>query len=277
MKLRVTILLVCLIGASACATRPTEPVDASDSAMLGLGEEPKTPVWETWEPSPKPSVSEGALAGLHAFDYWQLSDPEFVESAWAPLSTLLDAVRRRSEDDRVRDGATLMLEALEPGETSDFVVDATFYVTSRREGVGLRFLHALEDGGSASVLVLMSRSAGASSAPDSIDVIAKPGYAEPSGFSVSLQRADGAWSASVTTGEAIEQADLYSGVLISQVWESLTGNSYTSARLRADSTRAMPAPFRPAIGLEVSDRDIDRVFSDSVFTPRMDDFSTGGS
>jgi hypothetical protein len=270
-----------VVCASACATTPGEPVDASGSAMLGLAEKPKHPVWEDWAPDPSVSMDNDVLAPMQAFDYWQLNHSDYVEASWAAVSTLIDSVRRQSGDQSVRDAATLMLEALEPGEASDVLVDATFYVTEAREGVALRFLRELEGGGSASFVLMLDRSAGDAPEPDRIRMFAAPGFAEPEGFEVAMRRGSNAWAAKTraSTEDAgratIDEADLYASVLISQVWRPLTGNAYASATMRRAEVVELPSPFRAALGLEVGDRAIDRVFTNSVFTPRMDDFAPG--
>lgn len=284
MNVRTHLILWALMGLVGCATPASGPVDTSDSQMLGLGEAPARPVWEDWEPARVQPLSDQLLEPMAAFDYWQLDDPEFVEMAWAPVSTLLDSVRRQSTDEAVRDSATLMLEALEPGEGSRVLVDATFYVTERREGVAVRFLWDDDGGGSAAVVVLLDRSAEGPTRPDRIRLFASPGYQQPSPFVVQLVRDSAGWAATLDAeaaeatrslaGES-DESGLYADVLTTQLWAPLTGTDYASASRRTDDPQPVPSPFREALGLEVGDRDIDRVFTNSVFTPRMDGFSPG--
>lgn len=284
MNVRTYLTWVVLLGVVGCATPPSGPVDASDSEMLGLGEAPAHPVWEDWAPAPATSLPAETTEPMAAFDYWQLDDPDFVELAWAPVSTLLDSVRRQSPDEAVRDSATLMLEALEPGEEPGVLVDATFYVTERREGVAVRFLRNHHGGGSASVVVLLDRDADGPTSPDRIRLVARPGYEQPSAFSVKLGRDSAGWAATFhsggthtdeTSGGEIDEARLYADVFTAQLWAPLTGTDYASASRRTGDPQPVPSPFHEALGLEVGDRDIDRVFTNSVFTPRMDGFSPG--
>ena len=284
MNLRKILIWVVLLGAAGCATPPAGPVDTSDSEMLGLQEGPARPVWEDWEPVQVAALPDEILEPMAAFDYWQLDDPDFVELAWAPVSTLLDSVRRLSDDEAVQNSATLMLESLEPGDGSGVLVDATFYVTEDREGVAIRFLRENEGGGSASVVVLLDRGATGATSPNRIRLFASPGYAQPSAFSVILARNSAGWGATLypgylpkadTSGPEIDQADLYADVLTAQLWTPLTGTDYASATRRSDDPQPIPSTFRRALGLDVDDRDIARVFTNSVFTPRMDDFSPG--
>ncbi|MGM0559202.1 MAG: hypothetical protein ACQEVA_22645 [Myxococcota bacterium] len=273
--------LACALGLAACATGPDKPIDASGSAMLGLTEEPKHPVWDKWTPAPTQSVPVNMLEPLEAFDYWQLDQSDYVESTWAAISTLVDSARRQSDDEGVGDAATLMLEALEPGKASTLVVDATFYVTADREGVAVRFSRRLDPDGTASLVLLLDRSADGEPEADRIRLLATPGFEEPTAFRVDLRRDGGNWRARLVSASAgvdeasgtkLDEAALYASVLLAQTWKPLTGAEYASARLRAEEASELPPPFRPALGLGVDDRDIARVFTNSVFTPRMDEF-----
>ncbi len=284
MNYRYALIVIFLCGASACATTQSAPADASDSKMLGLGDEPQRPIWEGWTPSPAPALSAETREPLEAFDYWRLDDPAYVESAWATLSTLLDSVRRHTADDGMRQGATLMLEALEPDRDTDLRVDATFYVTERREGVAVRFSRVFDSGGSASVVALLDRGADGGTDPDRIRVFASPGFAQPSGFEVALTKDGQDWGSSLRRSQAenrsatgvIREAQLYANVLAAQVWGPLTGNAYAGGDLQGGAPGEAIGPFLPALGLDVGDRQIERVFTNSVFTPRMDDFAPEG-
>lgn len=284
MNYRYALIVLFVFGASACATTQSSPADASDSRMLGLGDEPQRPIWEGWTPAPAPSLSVETREPLEAFDFWHIDDPAYVESAWATLSTLLDSVRRHTADDGMRQGATLMLEALEPDRGNELRVDATFYVTERREGVAVRFSRVFDSGGSASVVALLDRRADGGTDPDRIRVFASPGFEQPSGFEVALAKNGQDWGSTLRRSKAatpaatgvVREAPLYADVLAAQLWEPLTGNAYADGDLQAGAPGEVIGPFLPALGLDVGDRQIERVFTNSVFTPRMDGFAPEG-
>ncbi len=274
-----TLLLTLLL--TACSTTSNS---TGDSSLMGLEDGPAKAVWADWSPSEKADVvPEMFVEQVVAFDYWQIESDETREQAWTGVSALLDYLRRESLSEGQADTATALLQALDSDQAR---MDVTYVVAldadRPAEGLVVRVFRELDDAGAVpAVAIYLERREDAGAGYEDAVMWSSAGFEEAEPFTLALGRADGAWSAQLIDGVAYpvseptdapldEAAQLAANIFERRFWQPFTGASFVEATPRAEDQRALPAPLEPALGLEVRDRQIEEVYRDTVFPPRMD-------
>ena len=250
---------------------------------MGADEAPLTDVWRDWQPAIGPSTPVEFAAQASAFDYWQITDEAYLEEAWTAMFAMLTEFRAQSRGSYDETFRTLMT-VLE-GDEGSRRFDVTFVVSRPGaepmwEGLVARVYRELPDGGAPGVSVLLRRPEGAGDEPAAMTLWLFSGFSEAPSLTVALDRAGANWSARVAPGitlrtpEALaDDETLVATVLQETFWRRLVGRNYMESDIsRRDAIEPTPGPQPVAAGLELGDRDIEQVFSDSVFAPRLTDF-----
>jgi hypothetical protein len=277
------ILLTLLL--TACASAPT-PTGSSN--LMGLDDSQVEAAWAQWTPAPHSGVPQGFVDEVVAFDYWQIDSAEVVDEAWSGMSALLDYLRRDGLDDAQRDTVTALLQALDSDRA---IMDVTFVVSldadRAAEGLVVRIYRRLEEtsedepGATASVAVYLERPEQPSAGFERAVMWAAAGFEQPRPFTVSLERADGDWSVRkfddalyptpADDATSIDgAAELASDIFERAFWTPFVGPAFVEAIPRAEDEAPTPAPIEPALGLELRERQLEEVYRDTVFPPRMD-------
>ena len=284
------------VGVVGCATG--EPADieggvgrTSDGALMKLRSEPEGPVWRDWQPAPEASVvPEDLERSARAFDYWRVDDDQLIEQVWGAVFPVVDSVRSAIGDGERRETLDLMLEAIEPGTREQPTgMDLTFLVSkdggAAYEGVACRLFRRLDVGATPVLTVLMLRRSDQAPTPTRIIVWAAPGFREPPPMTASYRR-DGEgrqrWRRRVIGGLAFtaeaaeggaddEAAPLAAELLTREIWERFAGRAY----LQSDQSEEVAQGDRTAgpeaaLGLEVTRRAVEQVYSDTEFPPRVE-------
>lgn len=281
---RIPVILLTLF-LTACASTPS-PTGSSD--LMGLDDPQVEAAWAKWTPAPHDAVPQGFVDEVVAFDYWQIDSKEVVDEAWSGVSALLDYLRRDGLDDAQRDTVTALLQALDSDEA---IMDVTFLVSldadRAAEGLVVRIYRRLEEtaedepAATASVAVYLERPEQPSAGFERAVMWATAGFDEPRPFTVSLERADGQWGVRkfddavyptpADQGSSIEgAAELAPDIFERAFWTPFVGSAFVEAIPRAEDHAPTPLPIEPALGLELRERQLEEVYRDTVFPPRMD-------
>ena len=248
---------------------------------MGAQNEPRD-TWRDWTPQAQTQSSPQSFdAQATAFDYWQVTDEGQREAAWAAIFGVLSEVRQNAPAD-YEPTLRMLMTVLEPEpEGAPVRLDATF-VAARPgskapfEGVGWRLWRELPSGAAPSVTILLSRSAVGPREPDTAVVWLFGGYEEARSLSVQLDGRSG-WVMKLGDGIGVDTTTELSGegALLSQIlrttfWDPVVSNAYLETSLERRETPEPTPPQHPtALGLSLGDRDIDQVFTESVFAPRL--------
>ncbi len=269
-------LCACVLAAGCGPT----PALRDTSGLQGL-EDVERAYWSGWTPTPE-APARGALAEHVVFDHWVL-DGDGTELVWSALFPILDAARL-SGPPEVAPAVELVLNVLEPDDAPGGRVasDVSFLVSARGaetgwEGVFVRIWRELPGGASPGVGVLLLRHAeGALDAPSAATVWVSPGFSEVAPATVSL-RGDLTVTAGLTDASSvvdprqpIEPAPMAASLfetLTPAMWDTLTREPYIDPALGVLESPPEPAPRFAAP--EVVRRDIDQVFSRTVFLPKI--------
>ncbi|MEZ4459595.1 MAG: hypothetical protein R3E66_07655 [bacterium] len=249
-------LLVGLILLSGCATAPPPSAPPQPTGgMMGLEAEPDRSPWRKQEPQAmqdRPDLKEWV-----AFDARGVRDPETRELVWQAVAAVLAGLN---------DPAAVMAQAeLEPGPSSAwnlyFLVDGT----SEREAVLWRFSRA-KSPGDLVLNVMVARGGG----DESIVMWLSTGVNAPSSRSWQWVRPNGDCELRSDEGLVFPKTPIQDAacavsysVLKSVLLDVQSGSAYLSAPDAQTPTDHWPAD------LVRRDRQINEVFSDSVFPPRM--------
>lgn len=275
------LLLVALL-LTACRTPATPASRGTDRAMLGSDDRPLAADWLAWTPSDAVSTPASLGDDTTAFDYWQVTDPAQLESAWAAVFGVLGEVRRVTPPEY---DATLrmLMTVLEPSTADGALhLDATFFAarpgkSPMFEGVAWRIWREMPSGATPGVTVYLRRFEGTAEQPSQALVWFYGGFAEAKSLSLRLitnaattQMALGDGIAASPTTPTPGEGTLVREILQQTFWQPFIGSAYLETPIeRRDPTQPTPAQQPAALGLALGDRDIDQVFSDSVFAPRL--------
>ena len=280
---RFLLVLVVLITMSCKASAPLAE-DAADRQLFGG--EPLAADWLEWHPHQQPSTPSELADESTAFDYWQVTDAAYRDEAWAAIYGLLSEARRlapRDYDPTFR----MLMTVLEPDPAAGpQQLDVTFFAAKRGthamfEGVGWRLWRELPSGATPAVTVWMRRYESGSEGPSEAIVWFYGGFDEAKSLTL---RFDGRnnWAMSFADGIATTastpasgEAQLLRGILLNTFWQPIIGSAYLETTVeKREETTVTPAQQPVALGLPLGDRDIDQVFTDSVFAPRLTLFPT---
>lgn len=277
------IVLVLLTGTACRTGKPAPTPSDDDRELMGLADRPLTAMWESWTPSDQMSTPPALTTTAAAFDYWQISDEAVIDEAWIAISAVVSNVRNDTAplyDDTFRTLMTVLEENEGPRR-----LDVTFVVSQRDaarpwEGILVRVYREMPDGASPGVSLLLRRRAGGPDAPRDARVWFFSGFEEAPSVSLSLARRDDQWLAHISEGVVLEasqrvnlDASVVAAVLTQTFWTPYTGNAYLEFNAaRQTEHLATPATHPLSAGIPLGDRDIEQVFSDSVFAPRLTGF-----
>lgn len=306
-KLASAALLLSLAAGAGCASSGSS---GHGAGLMGLDSQPAQAVWADWTPVARGEA--GLLPGAFvdqvvAFDYWQIDTGEYEEDAWSGTASILDYLRRESNNGGAlspgqRATATLLLQALDGAKEDAGArrMDVTFVVSldpdAAQEGLIVRFYAPLTDKcATPGLAIYLGRVEGQTDGFERALLWASPGFEQAEAFTIALHRlpasagaaSDGArWSAvqydgivapeapsadAAAEGESLDGvADLAEAIFRRQLWAPLTGTHYIEATELADTERALPAGIKPALGLTLRERQIEEIYRDTVFIPRGD-------
>ncbi|MFB6350494.1 MAG: hypothetical protein ABEN55_10040 [Bradymonadaceae bacterium] len=287
-----------LLASAGCASDDAATADlegatgrTSDGALMKLHTERDVPVLSDWKPTPKARVvPEGLGETARAFDYWRVVDRPTIDRVWGAVFPVVDSVRAGLADGDWRETLELMLTAIEPGSRERPTgMDLTFLVGrddgAPFEGMACRLFRQLESGATPVLTVLMLRRSEQSASPNRIVVWAAPGFREPPQMTAFFRRTEGdsgTWRRRVTDGLAFsesaeseasedEAGPLVAKLLTDRIWKRFAGRSYLQSDLSEKVAQAdRIAGPDPALGLTVSRREIEQVYSDTEFPPRAE-------
>lgn len=290
--------LVLLLG--GCASSGSGA--GASGGLMGLDDGPQEPVWAGWQVDPAASelLPSAFVDEVVAFDYWQIEDTAFRERAWTGAASLLDYLRRDAGEggalkERQARTATLLLQAFEgrQGDNSEpsGQMDVTYVVSldpaQEMEGVVVRFYAHIDSKDVTPALgIFLGRIADAGESFERAFLWTRPGFEEAEAFTMQLERAadeQAGWGARLERGqtwgaqdseapapELGEVAELTATIFEQDFWGPLTGPDYVEAAPRADQEIELPGDIEPAIGLPVRERQIEEIYRDTVFVPRVD-------
>lgn len=284
MNMKIVIYAALCLLLTACGGPAATGDRSGDSELMGLDEEPGAPVWRGWGAEGREAAPEGFGDEVAAFDYWQVDDERLFEEAWSGASSLLDYLRRDELPEAQREAATVLLQALDSDRAR---MDVTFVVEddegANTEGLVVRLYRALEEEGAVPTFaVYAERSEEAREGFDRLYLWANPGFAEAEAFTVAVddeggwraRRADGLVYPAPAEAEPVldEAADLAVEIADERFWKPFSGPGFVEARSRVDTDDEvdLPDPLQPALGLDERDRDIEEVYEETSFPPRMD-------
>lgn len=248
--------LIVLLVLSGCGGSDPVPDVKSSGGMLGLQAEP--------DPAPWRSAEVLAMVERPALEGWVVFDARGVESAatreltWQAISAILAGFA---------DPAMRMVQAeLEPAP--DVFWDLYFLVNKadQREAVLWRMVRSSSPG-ELKLNVLVEREAGADT-PDRVSLWVSTGVSAPTPASLRYERQNTCttyFASGITTPSAEIQdntCQLAHDVLVALLFTNVSGAGYLEDRDVETPTHHTHAD------LEVRDRQIDEVFSDSAFPPR---------
>lgn len=276
------LFMLMLILAASCATSSattsdtTRAPNAPNRTLMGLEDDP-IDVWSAWTPmaqvdSVPTSFKEQALA----FDFWRIDDEPFRQQAWESTFTVLSILRQQAlEDEAITSAITLLMSTFDPAYPNT-EVDVTFVLDKNHgswEGVLVRLWMPYEQTTIGTSLFLRRLSDGRPS-PEDITIWGITGFEENRGFMATLEREGSLFITSDMEGQSPpHQANLSRAVfalLETSLWTPLTGNAYVEARMEEDP-KPTPQGFEAAAGLDLREREIEEMFTDSVFPPRIRD------
>jgi hypothetical protein len=285
----VSILLLALLP--ACAT---SSASGGNSGLMGLDDEPATAVWEDWTAEPAQGlVPQAFVDDVVAFDYWQIGDDAFVSQGWTGVSALLDYVRREGLAEAQDNTVTLLLQALDSRQPPDkTMMDVTYVVSLDQnlqptEGLVVRVYAPLTDRGvTPGAAIYLSRIAGSGAGFDQAILWAVPAFEQARAFTLTIEKTDAGWSAH-RVGAAVYPADeaalqatktrsldganeLIREIFSTRFWDPLTRVGFVEAKEAATEEMALPTGIEPALGLEVRERQLEEIYADTVFPPRVE-------
>lgn len=267
---------------------PTTDGSKAEGDLLQLHGEGNAPSWEGMTPASQTARTPERLPSeLSAFDYWQITDRSLVADVWGAVFPVLETIRTDTSETARRRSLDLLLEAIEPRKTSEPTrLDVTFVVgregESRYEGVACRLFRTVDNGGTPTVTLLLLRRADTASTPARILVWASPDFREVPTWTADFRRRDDEWNHAVVDGLRSpsapelteppttndESTRLAARVLTRRLWDRFTGTQYAGST--RSSSFARPDGIDEALGLELADRRIDQVYSDTAFPPRAE-------
>lgn len=280
-----TFTVILLVAFAGCTTSEgTRRADeAPQRSLMGLDDEPLTDIWKDWTPATGPSTPTFAIRPT-AFDYWQITDAEYIDVAWASLFSLLSEARTQAPgryDETFRTLMTVLEEEMAEGERR---LDFTFLVSSptaptQWEGLAVRFWREFPSGATPSVSLLMRRPERGAETPDEISVWFFSGFEEADSMTMKLSH-DGGWRATAADGIVWEttrdldgEPDTVATVAVHTFWTGFTDKAYVENPFeRREEAKPTPESQPMALGLEIGDRQIEQVFTGSVFAPRLTTF-----
>ncbi|MFU8803425.1 MAG: hypothetical protein ACNA8W_06425 [Bradymonadaceae bacterium] len=282
-----------LVMSSACTSAPaTGPElerdpNAPSRGLMGLDDGPPIDVWRDWTPKSEVHSVPAALGDeATAFDFWRIDDDAFREQAWGAIFTTLGILRQEARgDDTIEEAATLLMASIDPSD-STVELDATFVHgqgTADREGdwegILIRIWTPVEST-TAGASLLLERFADGPESPSQITLWAVTGFEENPGFTARFgsprTRAALSLSHGLQRTEApedthpLEHAELVWTILEESLWKPLIHSAYLESQIRTGDDTS-PAGFEKAAGLELREREIEEMFSGSVFPPRISD------
>lgn len=256
---------------------------APQRSLIGLDDEPLTDVWKEWTPAGGPSTPRFDVAPT-AFDYWQITDAGYIDVAWAALFSMLSEARTQTPGEYGETFRTLMTVLEEDMAEGERRLDVTFLVSdpaapSQWEGLAVRFWREFPSGAAPSVSLLLRRPEGGPETPTEIAIWFFSGFEEAASMTMKLEQADG-WRAHAadgivwTTPRGLDgEPDTVAAVAVQTFWTSFTGKAYVENPFdRREEPTPTPTPQPTALGLQVGDRQIEQVFTGSVFAPRLTNF-----
>ncbi len=280
-------IMACTSAPSKPEPAPTERVQRGDDGprMIGLEDPPPVDVWTEWTADASAPTAPVLLGQrFAAFDYWQVADEAFVSQSWNALFPVLDTLRRESAElANVEETLTLLMATVEPGAASKPTgMDITFVVSARpgaeAEGVLVRLFQPLDSGATPGISILLVRQPGGSAAFGEAYIWGTSGFAQGSAFSARVDTESIVLAAGLVYPMAAQKdagadlsAQLIYEILAEQLWRPLTGMAYLESQLPAEQPIAQPPGFEPAAGLVLGDREVEQVFNDTVFVPRIGD------
>ena len=278
-------IIFALICAACSGPQQSEPSGDSSRKMLGVDDPVRaSDLWGEWTAEPNYALPTDFEKRSAVFDYWAIEDDNQKEEHWAAMFSILDFLR---SDARLDDTKRLSLSSLMASlEGSDTQFDATFLVSrsssNRWEGVVTRFAREVRGGreqraGLSTITVFLERAEGEGDAFSRVWIWAQPGFLETPPFTLFIDRATGksAVQSGVTQTRATD-ADTPSmravlDLLTASVWKPMTFGGY----VETEHHDAAPPLLDASLGMQVGDRDIDQVYSDTVFPPRFTNFGEG--
>ena len=286
--MRAFLILVAVTLAACASSRGGAANSGPQRALLGSADDPLQADWQNWTPQNVRSTPPTLDGTATAFDYWQVTDLAQHEAAWAAIFGLLGEVRRtapREYESTLR----MLMTVLEPDPKAPAQLDATFFAARpgsaiEFEGVGWRLWRELPSGAAPSVTVFLRRDPRGADTPDQAMVWLFGGFDEAPSLTVRLDGVN-AWRTTLADGIA-DHADtpidaesaLLEAILRDTFWSPVVGPSYIETPIERRQTLQQTPPQQPrALGLMLGDRDIDQVFTNSVFAPRMTLFPTSST
>lgn len=287
--LRLFIVVCVAIQLAACATstdrRPDESASRVDTSQrrgfMGLDDGPLEADWEEWTPEPGRAADD--IAPIRSFDVWHLTDRAEMEQLWGSFFSLVSFGRNYVPAD-VDPTYRAILTLLDPSASDDVATDFVFFVGADRatEGVIVRTHRTLENGGTVGLVLELRRDSGQGDNPSTIVLHMHSGFAETPSIAVDLARADeiayrlpDATTPRWITVEGEELATelmVVRDIVTSTFWRPIIGNGYVDPPF--DVVRAEKGTpsvdFPTGHGVEPDLRPIDRVWTDTVFPPRVD-------
>jgi hypothetical protein len=278
--------LLALATAAALVAPPgcgAGPARHDASGLQGL-EDVERAYWAAWTPAPE-APALGDLGAHLVFDHWTL-DGEGTELVWSALFPILDSARLAGPAEAAP-ALELALHVLEPDDAPGGRVasDVSFVVSGRGaapewEGVLVRIWRELPSGASPGVGVLLTRHArGELESPSVATVWVSPGFSEVAPATVTL-RGDVTVSAGLGGASPVDDpleplypaepeplaASLFEA-LTPAMWDTLTRERYVDPALGLLESPPEPSPRFAAP--KVASRDIDQVFSQTAFLPKI--------
>lgn len=247
---------------------------------MGADDRPLTAVWSQWTAADGPSTPFALPATASAFDYWQVTDQDFIDDAWGAIFAVVGQIRSLAPPQYSETFRTLMtvLEESEGPRRLDLTFATSRPSTGRMwEGIIVRVYRELPSGAAPGVAVLLRRWEGGAAEPESVSVWFYSGFVEAPSLSATFEPTGNTWSTRLGPGVTLERGELIehdskvlATVLTQTFWQPFAGTAYMETKLaRRDAPIPTPPAQPVAGGLELGDRDIDQVFSDSVFAPRL--------
>jgi len=273
------LLLCCIFALTACKNQPPTRGEGTERQLFG--DDPLAADWQEWTPRDTSSTPGTLSDHSTAFDYWQVTDNGHREEAWAAIYGVLSEVRRVAPKDYDTTFRMLMT-VLEPAEADGSQqLDATFFAARPGtapmfEGVGWRLWRKLPSGATPSVTVWMRRYEADPEYPAEAYIWFYGGFEESKSMTLHLDGSQN-WAMRVSSGigtgpetPIAGESQLLRGILIATFWEPIIGPQYLETTIeKREKTLETPTQQPTAMGLPLGDRDIDQVFTDSVFAPRL--------
>ncbi len=281
----VALLLSALSVGVGCSSAPksSDPVVNEGGTLIGLDDDRLTAIWENWTPSEGPSTPSYSSRAT-AFDYWQITDADYIDTAWAAVFAVVQFARNET-DPAFEDTYRTLMTVLEDDTEGERRFDLTFVAAAPGsntswEGVIARVYREKANGAAPGIAVELRRPEGGAQTPTSANVWFFSSYAEARSVTLDVDKAAGGWDGTFAEGivregtRPLDADPAIVAVVLQQVfWTPFVASSYMDTTVeRRDVPLPTPRPHPVAAGLELGDRDIDQVYSDTVFPPRLTAF-----